>query len=667
MNKHWLINHVVVITMALSILWVPQARAQEPDPTPTVEVLEPTAEPTPEPTQLPPTTLPLTVKEVEPGTMINDVGGTLSVYGTGFSAESVVRLIGYGLLSTTFVNPTALAAQVPRELPTGRYDVEVGDGSEWAVLQGALTVLAPTATPKPAAPAPPPPPGRPILTVRNYKVEPAQLRPGQEFLVTIEIYNNGSRAGENTLAVFPGDPFLPVGEPGQLIGQIHINHVAVLTQRMRAPSSLGSGVHQLVVNLGTNDWEGNHYDYPQQIPVEVVGGGGTSAPVGRPRLVIEAASTEPARLAPGGAFTVTLQLGNVGNRTAVDAFVGVASSETAIPAEGGGGVLIDAVRAGERVTVTLPLLLGDGEAGGRQLLPVSLEYADGRGGTYSDTPNVGLDVDTGLSQRPQLVIAEYATVPDFVTPGDTFTVTLRLANVGGGDAERLTLALGGEGGAHLEPFIPVGAGNVVFVSEIEAGSSLEITRRLVVDGSADPKAYNLPIALGYDDAEGTRQQEVQRLSLVVRRRAELQATFYQEPESMAVGSPTPLSLELVNVGLSAVNVVEVTARSAQMEIKAEGAPFIGPVEIGGSAPVDMTVTPRERGSAEIVISVLYRDDFNQLQELTRTLRVDVTAGLGSSAGPTMPRTPGQMERVQPVETMWQKIMRAIRGFLGFGS
>lgn len=49
---------------------------------------------------------------------------------------------------------------------------------------------------------------------------------------------------------------------------------------------------------------------------------------------------------------------------------------------------------------------------------------------------------TALDDRPQLIIENYQTRPESLTPGDTFTLTLRLTNVGGGDAQRLTLTLG---------------------------------------------------------------------------------------------------------------------------------------------------------------------------------------------------------------------------------
>lgn len=690
MKKLDLIRSSLFAALTLGVLSAPLVWAQEPGPvvTATPQVQEtteqptavPSATPTPEPTSLPmpsPTSSPtaplpapsLALMSVEPKTLPMDGGGTLSLYGTGFGSGSAVRLVGYGLLVTSHINSTALTAQVPAGVPAGVYDVELCDSTRSALLMRALTIVAPTPTPKPRSPAAPPPPGRPILTVRNYVLEPAQVRPGQEFVVTIEIYNNGSRAGENTMAVFPGDSFLPVGEPGHVMGQVHINHVAVVTQRMRAPSTISSGVHQLTVNLGANDWEGNHYDYPQQVPVEVIGGGGGTgtAPIGKPKIIIDDARTEPAVLGPGELFTLTLRLVNLGTRTALDVFANASSSEIALPAARGGTASVEQVGVGAVVTVTVPLLLGDVETGGRQVLPVTLEYGDAAGGAHSEQQNVGVDVDTGLSRSPQLVITAYGTTPDFVTPGDTFTLTMRIANVGGGEAQRLTLALGGEGGAHLEPFIPVKAGNVIFVPAVEAGSSSEITRQLVVDGSADPKAYNLPIALAYDDPRGNRQQDVQRLSLVVRRRAELQATFYREPEALTVGSSTSLSLEVINMGVSAVNVVHLSASSPQMKVEAEGTPFMGPVEIGGSAPLDLTVTPREGGPAELVISVVYRDDFNQLQPLTRTLAIEVTDGPTGSTGAATPGAPGGTGQEEAGDRFWHTIGRAIRGFLGFGS
>src|SRR5215207_2795694 len=70
-------------------------------------------------TQVPPTPSgPITVSRTEPGQFINGLQpGVLSVFGTNFTEVTTVRLVGLGLLQVTFVNPGALTAVLPAELP----------------------------------------------------------------------------------------------------------------------------------------------------------------------------------------------------------------------------------------------------------------------------------------------------------------------------------------------------------------------------------------------------------------------------------------------------------------------------------------------------------------------------------------------------------------------
>ncbi len=619
----------------------------------------------------PPASQPMAfaITGIEPSTLVSTMGGTLSVYGGDFTENCVVRLVGYGLLPTTFVNESALTAQVPPGVPAGLYDVEVADGTNAVRVSQMLKVIAPTPTPAPPSAPEPPPPGRPILTIRNYSVEPQKVRAGQEFMVSVEIYNNGSRAGENTMAVFPGTTFVPVGEAGHLLWQLHINHTVVVTQKLRVPAGLSSAMHHVHINLSANDWEGNHYDYPQTVPVEVVG----NAPVtGQPKVTIEGATTTPPVLIPGDPFTLTLHLANRGSRTAVNVFARCAS-DAVIPTSGSDAVSTPQIAIEDVATVTLPLLLDTAVAGGRQKFDIALAYEDYSGGTYNNQETIGVDINASLSAQPQLLIQEYHTQPDFVCPGDTFTLTVIVSNVGGGLAERLTLALGGENGAALEPFSPLQAGNVSFVAQLPGGATSTVQWRLIADGAAQAKAYNLPLALAYDDAQGGRHSDTQRLSLIVRRRPELQATFYREPEDLGVEAPTAVSLEVLNVGGAAVNIIRLQAMSEQMDIETEGMPFMGPVEAGSSAPLDVTVTPHEPGILDMVILVTYRDDFNQTQVLSLTLPVNVAGGPGnpgsSPDGPSGadPVTPPPPSANAATFTFWQRAGQLLKGFLGFGS
>jgi hypothetical protein len=492
------------------------------------------------------------------------------------------------------------------------------------------------------------------------------VKPGQEFEVAIELYNNGSRAGENTLVVFSGGAFLPLGEKSHLLWQLPINAKASVSQQMRVPVTLGNGVHQLEVMLEANDWEGNNYKFPTTIPVEVIGASTGGEVTGKPKIVIEYAETVPTVLIPGEPFSLTLRLVNRGNRTAVNVFATAASAEMAIPASGGDTVYADLLKIDGVVTVTLPLVLGALDKGGRQSMPVALAYSDYSGGNYSEQQNVGVDVNTSLVKQPQLLIDAYSTAPDYIAPGDTMTLTMRVTNVGGGDALRITLALGGEGGAGLAPFVPLKSGNVIFIEHIAVGGSVEVARELIVDGSAETRAHSLPIELQYDDPRAARHKDTQRLSLIVRERPEVQASFYQPPGMLMVGMPSSLSLELLNVGRSSVNIVEILPQGTQLDVELQGLPFVGPLDAGGSAPVDLLVTPREAGTTELVLGIAYRDDFNQTQVISRTLTLDVIEGDDLGPGEGGKPVPGGVPESAP-ETLMQKVLRAIKGFLGLGS
>ncbi len=599
----------------------------------------------------------LALSGVEPDTLVSQSGGTLSIYGSDFTTATVARLVGYGLLDTAYANSTALQAVVPPGVPAGTYDLEVSEDGTSATLPAALTVVDATPTPRPTKTPKPkstPVPGRPILAIRNYSVEPARPVVGGEFLVTVYIYNTGSRAGENTMATFPGGTFLPVGETGHLLWQLHINHTAVVTQRMRVPSGLASGSYNLQVNLSANDWEGNHYEYPQTVAVEVIGVG-----TGRPQLVIESAQTEPAILGPGDAFSLTLCLANRGSRTATQVVIGAASPELAVPAGGSNVVAVERIGMDQVVTTTLPLVLGEVTQAGRSGLEIALDYSDYQGGSYGDRQSVGVEISTALADRPQLIIADYATTPGPLAPGDAFTLTLEVSNVGGGEAQRLTLTLGGEGGSGLAPFAPLQSSNVKFVPALAAGATVEVTQRLVVDGGADPGAYSLPLALAFDDARGTRHSDSQLISLLVRRRPHLQIGFYRPVGMATVGVPFELPVEVTNIGRTLVNVSTLEMTSEQLEIQ-DGSLYLGPLDGGTSGSLEATGVAQEGGTAEVQVAVYYLDDFEQSQVVTKTLTVEVEE-------PVVVPEPGEDEDQEQEKGFWDKLLRVLRGLMGLGS
>jgi hypothetical protein len=376
-------------------------------------------------------------------------------------------------------------------------------------------------------------------------------------------------------------------------------------------------------------------------------------------LVIESAQTEPAILGPGDAFSLTLCLANRGSRTATQVVVGAASPELAVPAGGSNVVAVERIGMDQVVTTTLPLVLGDVTQAGRSGLEIALDYSDYQGGSYGDRQSVGVEISTALADRPQLIIADYATTPGPLAPGDAFTLTLEVSNVGGGEAQRLTLTLGGEGGSGLAPFAPLQSSNVKFVPSLAAGATVEVTQRLVVDGGADPGAYSLPLALAFDDARGTRHSDSQLISLLVRRRPHLQIGYYRPVEVVTVGVPFELPVEVTNIGRTLVNVSTLEVTSAQLDIQ-EGSLYLGPLDGGTSGSLEASAVAQEGGMAEVQVAVHYLDDFEQPQVVTKTLTVEVEE-------PVATPEPGGGEDQEQEKGFWDKLLRVLRGLVGLGS
>ena len=109
---------ILLLLLSLSVLGT---AAQETTP----EATEPpvTDEPV-TPAQMPPA---MTIINTEPGQIVSGQKVNLSVIGTNFTDATAIRLTGYGFLTTTFINPTAITAAVPETIPAGTYNVELTD------------------------------------------------------------------------------------------------------------------------------------------------------------------------------------------------------------------------------------------------------------------------------------------------------------------------------------------------------------------------------------------------------------------------------------------------------------------------------------------------------------------------------------------------------------
>ncbi len=599
---------------------------------------------------------------MEPNTLVSGRETAISVYGAGFVSGTLVRLVGVGVLSTTFVTPGILQAIVPPDVAPGTYAVEVirPDG-ERVTLVNALKVVAPTPIPTPTPTPGPPPPGRPILMISNYALRPLTAVPGHVLLISVDIFNGGSRPAENALISFPGGVLVPVGETGHYVKHIPINGKVNVQQRFFVPKHLNAGTYQIPVKMEGNDFEGKHYTYQGTVTVVVAQG----PQPGQPHVIVDRGYTEPREVMQGETFTLYLVLENAGEATARNVTAAVEPGKLIVPGNEGNRRAVGDLDAGQVVTTSLTLNLHDNVAPGRYSLNIALEYQDKQGHSLTTQEQVGLTVKGEKTAPPRLLITAAHFQPEIPSPGDVVTLTLDLLNIGGQDARRVLISLGGENTKSLDALALLDTSNVRYVADVPANGTAQVVQRLFLAGNAQPGIYNVPITLSYEDEKGQGIKDVQLISLRVLRRPLLEAKFYERVAPPLVGQPFRLPIEIVNlspIGLH-VTTVEVTSESLHLENNSD---FIGYLDGGATTSLDVQARAETPGDHVVHVLVHYVDDFGHLSTWQSDLQVTVQA-----APPTPTPVPGQ--GVQPPTGgeekpgLLQRIWRFLKGLIGLGS
>lgn len=427
----------------------------------------------------------------------------------------------------------------------------------------------------------------------------------------------------------------------------------------------------------------------------------TPAPDGRPSIVLESYGVTGDVIKPGQEFDLTMKIKNIGREYA-EAVTFTFSGTDFLPVSGGGMTVLNEVDPGEEVTfkqrfIAASTLTGSSVA----TLPVALAYSSLNSSTaYTDSLTLTIRLDKASSSgsggyaptrtptqvaRPQLVVSGYKTNVDPLQPGANFELELNVQNLGSADARSVTMVLGGgttstdssgtpvPGGevsgssGDLSTFAPLGSSNLVYIGDIPQGTTITSKQKLIVNVTANPGAYSFKISFVYDDAKGSRLVNDQVITLLVYQLPQVEVNFYRDAGIFYTGQMGSLPLQVTNLGKKSTVLGNMTASAENADIT-NGVSLVGALDPGGYYTLDANIIPYQSGPLELQVSVNYTDDFNQSRTINQTLTINVEEmptpevlppGEGSVTDPGM--------QIPQDETLWQKIVRAVKGFFGLDS
>jgi hypothetical protein len=429
----------------------------------------------------------------------------------------------------------------------------------------------------------------------------------------------------------------------------------------------------------------------------------TTAPLPfvRPQFILQSSKVN-GTVSTNSQIKLIVKVGNAGTSDAYSTQV-VFSSADLVPLKTGGIAVVGLVAAGNSESVDQQFLV-TGNTWGVSVISVdvTVTYYDAAGTSYSDKFTLSLPTSGGGGtgvyatatptgvKASQLVITSYAVSVDPLQPGETFTLTMTVQNMGNAKAQRITMIVGGGssgsgggetpvpggvsgGSGEFTNFAPVGASNVQSLGDLDPGAAIQAKQNLIVNTSTNPGAYPMKVTFSYVNDKNESINDDQVITLLVYSLPNVDVSFYRPLDPFFVGQPGALPIQVVNVGKRAAVLgnIKVTTEAGTVE---NGTGLVGSIDAGGYYTMDAMLIPEKSGKVLLKVTIDYTDDFNSPRTIEKALEVEVMEGMeepvidpsvgggggGGGGG-------GEMPVVSQPETPMQKAWRFILGLLGLDS
>jgi hypothetical protein len=255
----------------------------------------------------------------------------------------------------------------------------------------------------------------PRITIETVHTDPYPLEPGDTFVLTLEILNNGSKKAEDVVLELESVyPFTLLEESKKEIKNIYEQDTRIIDYKMLVDSSAASATYELPLYL-TYD---TYYKIKKNVEIRVQGS---------PDFKILNVDSET--ISPGDRADILVKIQNVGTGKAKKTTATLSSSSEYVkPVLSGGNVYIGDVQSDEIIDIKFNVLASSDSEYGVYTAHVNLTYEDELG----DDLEKKFDIGILISGEPKFQIIKTEV------KGVENELEIEITNIGTAEAKAIT-------------------------------------------------------------------------------------------------------------------------------------------------------------------------------------------------------------------------------------
>lgn len=235
--------------------------------------------------------------------------------------------------------------------------------------------------------------------------------------------------------------------------------------------------------------------------------------------------------------------------------------------------------------------------------------------------------DTQKTSTPRIIVTGFSTDPEDVYAGDTFNLTITVQNTSSETAvsniqfDLKAAQTGKDSDSTYEAFLPTSGSATIYVSNIPAGETQDISIEMSARSDLSQKPYVITVDAAYEDKDHNAYTASTNVSIPVKQIARVD-TGAEEimPESVPVGGSSNVMFSIYNMGKTTLYNVQVTFEGDSIN---SGMTFVGKIEPDGTGNVDAMVDgiapTMDDGIIKAIIT--YEDEAGNVSTLEKELNL----------------------------------------------